>query len=102
MGGRFGDVHLHELHVSVLQLPQPPGRSAVYDLLANNAPEEIAEIARKLREAAGLPKEPTGAVANDKAQTRRTTSASRRRTTKASSSRSQTKGTTKPKARAGK
>jgi len=27
------------------------------------APEEIAEIARKLREAAGLPKEPTGVVA---------------------------------------
>ena len=30
---------------------------------------KIAEIARKLREAAGLPKEPTGAVANGKAQT---------------------------------
>ena len=29
------------------------------------APEEIAEIARKLREAAGLPDEPTGVVAND-------------------------------------
>ncbi|MEA2321816.1 MAG: Mn-containing catalase, partial [Solirubrobacteraceae bacterium] len=29
------------------------------------APEEIAEIARKLREAAGLPKEPTGVVANN-------------------------------------
>jgi uncharacterized protein YecE (DUF72 family) len=28
------------------------------------APEEIAEIAQKLREAAGLPKEPTGVVAN--------------------------------------
>ena len=28
------------------------------------APEEIAEIARKLREAVGLPKEPTGVVAN--------------------------------------
>jgi Mn-containing catalase len=28
------------------------------------APDEIAEIARKLREAAGLPKEPTGVVAN--------------------------------------
>jgi manganese catalase len=65
------------------------------------APEEIAEIARKLREAAGLPKEPTGAVANGKAQTRRATSGSRRRTTRAPSSRSQTKGTTKPKARGG-
>jgi len=29
------------------------------------APEEIAEIARKLRESAGLPKEPTGSVASD-------------------------------------
>ena len=29
------------------------------------APEEIAEIARKLRKAAGLPDEPTGVVAND-------------------------------------
>ena len=29
------------------------------------APEEIAEIARKLRVAAGLPDEPTGEVAND-------------------------------------
>ena len=28
------------------------------------APEEIAEIARKLRNAAGLPKEPTGVVAS--------------------------------------
>ena len=28
-------------------------------------PEEIAEIAAKLRQAAGLPKEPTGVVAND-------------------------------------
>jgi len=29
------------------------------------APEDIAEIAAKLREAAGLPKQPTGVVAND-------------------------------------
>jgi hypothetical protein len=29
------------------------------------APEEIAEIARKLREQAGLSDEPTGVVAND-------------------------------------
>jgi Mn-containing catalase len=28
------------------------------------APEEIAQIAQRLREAAGLPKEPTGEVAN--------------------------------------
>ncbi|HEX5912482.1 MAG TPA: manganese catalase family protein, partial [Rubrobacter sp.] len=77
-----------------------PSQPAVF--APDYAPEEIAEIARKLREAAGLPKEPTGAVANGKAQTRGATSGSRRRTTKASSSRSQTKRTTKPKARAGK
>lgn len=29
-----------------------------------NAPEEIAEIAKRLRESAGLPKEPTGTVAS--------------------------------------
>ena len=29
------------------------------------APEEVAEIARRLREAAGLPDEPTGTVANN-------------------------------------
>ena len=29
------------------------------------APEEIALIAEKLRQAAGLPKEPTGVVANN-------------------------------------
>ena len=29
------------------------------------APEEIAEIAKKLRQDAGLPDEPTGIVAND-------------------------------------
>jgi hypothetical protein len=29
------------------------------------APEEIAQIAQKLREAAGLPKTPTGVVANN-------------------------------------
>jgi hypothetical protein len=32
---------------------------------ARYAPEEIAQIAEKLRQAAGLPKEPTGVVAND-------------------------------------
>ncbi|HSJ94719.1 MAG TPA: manganese catalase family protein, partial [Gaiellaceae bacterium] len=37
------------------------------------APEEIAEIAAKLRQAAGLPKEPTGLVADLKAQTKRST-----------------------------
>jgi Mn-containing catalase len=35
------------------------------------APEEIAEIATKLRQTAGLPKEPTGLVADLEAQTKR-------------------------------
>jgi Mn-containing catalase len=39
----------------------PPERSV---FAPDYAPEEIAEIAQKLREAAGLPKEPTGVVAN--------------------------------------
>jgi hypothetical protein len=37
------------------------------------APEEIAEIATKLRQRAGLPKEPTGLVADLKQQARRCT-----------------------------
>jgi Mn-containing catalase len=36
-------------------------------------PEEIAEIATKLRQKAGLPKEPTGLVADLRAQTKRST-----------------------------
>jgi hypothetical protein len=51
--------------------PQPEG-APPYDLPAQPAvfapgpePEEIAQIAAKLREAAGLPKEPTGIVANN-------------------------------------
>jgi Mn-containing catalase len=40
-------------------LPPQPGVFA-----PDYAPEEIAEIAQKLREAAGLPKQPTGVVAN--------------------------------------
>ena len=50
---------------------QPEGAPA-YDLPPQTAvfapgpePEEIAEIAAKLRQAAGLPKEPTGVVANN-------------------------------------
>jgi Mn-containing catalase len=39
-----------------------PAQPAVF--APDYAPEEIAEIAQKLREAAGLPKEPTGVVAN--------------------------------------
>jgi len=37
------------------------------------APEEIAEIAQKLRERAGLPKEPTGLVADLEEQAKRST-----------------------------
>jgi Mn-containing catalase len=36
-------------------------------------PQEIAEIAKDLREKAGLPKEPTGLVADLKSQTKRST-----------------------------
>ena len=39
-----------------------PSQPAVF--APDYAPEEIAEIARKLRDDAGLPKEPTGVVAN--------------------------------------
>lgn len=46
------DVDLHELHLPVLHFAPGP------------EPGEIEEIAQKLREAAGLPKEPTGEVAN--------------------------------------
>jgi Mn-containing catalase len=38
-----------------------PAQPAVF--APDYAPEEIAEIAKKLRQSAGLPKEPTGAVA---------------------------------------
>ena len=41
-----------------------PAQPAVF--APDYEPEEIAELARKLRQAAGLPKEPTGAVANGK------------------------------------
>ena len=46
--------------VAPMDLPSQP------DVFAPDyAPEEIAEIARKLRQSAGLPDEPTGVVAND-------------------------------------
>jgi manganese catalase len=55
----------------VAEEPHPEGAPA-FDLPAQPAvfapgpaPEEIEEIAAKLRDAAGLPKEPTGIVAND-------------------------------------
>ena len=41
-----------------------PAMPAVFD--TDYETDEFAEIARKLRQAAGLPKEPTGAVANGK------------------------------------
>jgi Mn-containing catalase len=46
--------------VPPLDLPAQPAVFA-----PDYAPEEIAEIARKLRKDAGLPDEPTGVVAND-------------------------------------
>jgi Mn-containing catalase len=56
-----------------------PSQPAVF--APDYEPEEIAEIATKLRQAAGLPKEPTGEVANGKgANGRRRTTSSRART----------------------
>jgi Mn-containing catalase len=53
-------------------IDEPPEGFPAFDLPAQEgvfapgyAPEEIAEIARKLRKAAGLSDEPTGVVAND-------------------------------------
>jgi Mn-containing catalase len=76
-----------------------PAQPAVF--APDYAPAEIAEIANRLREAAGLPKEPTGAVANGKGQTRRPTATkSGRRTSTASSTRSKAKRTTRSRAQA--
>jgi hypothetical protein len=59
-----------------------PPQAAVF--APDYAPEEIAEIAAKLRQQAGLPKEPTGLVADLEAQTKRATrKASSRSKTKA-------------------
>jgi hypothetical protein len=70
-----------------------PSQPAVF--APDYAPEEIAEIARKLREAAGLPKEATGEVANGEGQTgRRSATKSRRRTSRAPSTRSKAKRST--------
>jgi Mn-containing catalase len=55
-----------------------PSQPAVF--APDYAPEEIAEIAAKLRKAAGLPREPTGVVANGGAQRKR--APARKRTTK--------------------
>ena len=64
-----------------------PAQPAVF--APDYAPEEIAEIARKLRAKAGLPKEPTGEVADGGTRsprsapsTRRTPAAQSRRTTR--------------------
>jgi Mn-containing catalase len=59
-----------------------PAQPAVF--APDYAPEEIAEIATKLRQRAGLPKEPTGLVSDLQAQTKRST----RRTTSRSKTRS--------------
>jgi Mn-containing catalase len=48
-----------------------PAQPAVF--APDYAPEEIAEIATKLRERAGLPKEPTGLVADLEAQAKKST-----------------------------
>jgi Mn-containing catalase len=48
-----------------------PAQPAVF--APGYAPEEIAEIAAKLRQRSGLPKEPTGLVADLQAQTKRST-----------------------------
>jgi Mn-containing catalase len=53
-----------------------PAQPAVF--APDYAPEEIAEIARKLREKAGLGKEPTGAVANGSATRKTATRRSKR------------------------
>ncbi len=57
--------------LTVAEEPSPEGAPA-FDLPAQEAvfapsaaPGEVAEIAQRLREAAGLPKEPTGVVAQD-------------------------------------
>jgi hypothetical protein len=42
-------------------------------------PEEIAEIAAQLRKAAGLPKEPTGVVANDGSTNGKTSSRAKKK-----------------------
>ena len=58
-----------------------PSQPAVF--APDYAPEEIAEIAAKLRSKAGLPKEPTGEVANGRASAssdRKTPKAARTRT----------------------
>jgi hypothetical protein len=68
-----------------------PAQPAVF--APDYAPEEIAEIAFKLRKAAGLPKEPTGAVAVGKpnAQTQRRSRTSSRTGSKPSQTRARTK-----------
>ena len=55
-------------------LPPQPGVFA-----PGHAPEEIAEIAERLRERAGLPKEPTGVVADAPAPRAKRRAAPRRR-----------------------
>ena len=52
------------------------------------APEEIAEIARKLRVAAGLPEKPTGVVASTNGSAPKSKSAPRKSAPKAKAKRS--------------
>ena len=68
---RLGGKSVAELR-AIVQAGFPDAGMPPFDLPAEPAvfapgpePEEIAEIAAKLRKAAGLPKEPTGIVANN-------------------------------------
>jgi hypothetical protein len=68
---RQGARPFYDLVASIAAEELNPEGALAYDLPSQPAvfapgpaPEEIEEIAQKLREAAGLPKEPTGAVAN--------------------------------------
>jgi hypothetical protein len=65
----------------------PPEGAPAYDLQSqpavfapDYAPEEIAEIAQKLRTKAGLSKEPTGEVANGGASSKRRSTTRKRAT----------------------
>jgi Mn-containing catalase len=71
LGAVFNGPH-PETGEELVVVDEPPQGFPPFDLPAQEgvfapdyAPEEISEIARKLRKAAGLPDEPTGVVVND-------------------------------------
>ena len=81
---------------------EPPEGAAAHDLppqpavfAPDYAPEEIAQIAQKLRSKAGLPKEPTGLVADLQAQTR-----AKARSTSKSTSKSKSKSASSSRSKA--